>query len=225
MEKYVYTPLTESMVYFYYVFGDIGWSIILVTLIVKILLLPLNIKASLGAEKTQRIMKKIKPEMDNLKKKHKGDKMAEAVAMQELYKKESFNPISGLGSILILVLQIPILFGLYHVFNTRIAENINHIAFGLFNITDKHIWMGVLSGVSMNIMSKITLNNQVMLGDQTETQAAIANMMRIQVTYIFPFIIGFSGAVLPSGIGIYFVVANLFGIVQYYIINHFKKKL
>ncbi len=224
MEKYVYTPLTESMVYFYHMFGDIGWSIILVTLIVKILLLPLNIKASLGAEKTQRAMKKIKPEIENIKTKHKGDKMAEALAMQDLYKKENFNPISGLGSILILLLQIPIIFGLYHVFNTRIAENINHIAFGLFNITDKHIWMGIFSGTTMYLLSKITLKKQI-VEDQSETQAAIANMMRIQITYVFPIIIGFSGAILPSGIGIYFVVSNLFGIVQYSIIDFFKKKL
>lgn len=225
MEKYVYTPLTESMVYFYHMFGDIGWSIIAVTLIVKILLLPLNIKASLGAEKTQRAMKKIKPEMDTIKVKHKGNKMAEAMAMQELYKKENFNPISGLGSILILLLQIPVIIGLYHVFNTRIDDSINHIAFNLFNIADKHIWMGILSGVSMYIMSKITFKNQNMLGDQSETQLAIANMMKIQITYIFPFVIGFSGAVLPSGIGIYFVVSNVFGILQYYVIEHFKKRL
>lgn len=225
MQTYIYEPLGTLLFYIYNHFNDIGWSIVIITLIVKILLLPLNIKASVDGERTQRNMRKLKPEMDKIKDKHKGDKMAEAVALQELYKKENFNPMSGLLSLLILIIQMPILFGLYHVVNVKLGDEINHLAFGLFDITYKYWWMGLLAGVTMYILGKLSVNSQT-LDTSNEMQMAMANAMKIQMVYVFPVLIGVtSGLFFQSGIGIYFVVANLFGIAQLYITNHYKKKI
>ena len=224
MQTYIYDPLNQLLVLLYSNINDIGWTIIALTLIVKILLLPLNIKAGIDGEKTQRVIKKIKPSLDKIKDKHKGDKMAEYAATQALYKEEKFNPISGLLSILIILLQMPILFGLYHVFNTNLSKGYNLMAFGLFDISQKYIWMGLLSGVTMYIMGSITMKKKSQEGE-TEMQIAMTNAMRIQVVYFFPVLLAVIGAISPAGIGIYLVFANLFGIVQYYILDHFKKRI
>lgn len=224
MEKYIYQPLTYTLEYLHANLHDIGLTIVVLTIIVKILLLPLNVKASVDGEKTQRILKRLKPEIDKIKAKFKGDKMAEAMATQELYKREKFSPMSGLLSILILFIQLPILFGLYHVFTVGIDKAFSPLAFNLFNINDKHIWMGVLSGITMYMLGKITLKKNVNT-DMSEMQTAMANAMRIQMTYVFPIVMGVTGALFPSGIGIYFVVSNILGIGQYYVIERFKSKI
>ena len=84
--------------------------------------------------------------------------------------------------------------------------------------------MGLLSGVTMYIMGSITMKKKSQEGE-TEMQIAMTNAMRIQVVYFFPVLLAVIGAISPAGIGIYLVFANLFGIVQYYILDHFKKRI
>ena len=225
MQNYVYTPLGDLLFNIYNHTNDIGWSIVAITLIVKICLLPLNIKAALDGEKTQRILKKLKPKQDKIKELHKGDKMKEALAMQELYKSENFNPLSGLLSLFILILQMPIIFGLYHVINQKLVGDINHIAFGLFDITHKYIWMGLLSGLTMYILGNVTTKAQN-IESTNEMQAAMMSSMKMSMVYTLPIMMGiFGGFVLQSGIGIYLVTSNIFGLVQFYITNYFKKRI
>ncbi len=225
MQTYIYGPLTELLINIYKYTNDIGWTIVLLTLIVKLLLLPLNIKAAIDGEKTQRIMKRLKPELEKIKNKFKTDRVAELQATQELYKKEKFNPFTMLLSLLILILQLPILIGLYHVITSIDSNNINQMAFNFLDITSKNIWMGVLSGYTMYILGKVSLKKKVDQEGETEMQIAMMNAMRIQMIYVFPVILAFSGAILPAGIGIYFVIANILGIGQFYIIEKFKKRL
>lgn len=244
MQTYIYGPLTELLINIYKYTNDIGWTILFLTVIVKLLLLPLNIKAAVDGEKTQRIMKRLKPELEKLKIKFKNDRVAELQATQELYKKEKFNPFTILLSLLILILQLPILIGLYHVItgidkikitdkvigtvamvnDTSIAA-INHLAFNFLDVTSKNIWMGILSGFTMYILGSITLKKKANQEGETEMQIAMMNAMRIQMIYILPVVLGFSGTILPAGIGIYFIIANIFGIGQFYVIEKFKKRL
>ncbi len=225
MQTYIYGPLTELLINIYKYTNDIGWTIVFLTLIVKILLLPLNIKAAVDGEKTQRIMKRLKPELEKIKNKFKNDRVAELQATQELYKKENFNPFTILLSLLILILQLPILIGLYHVITGINNNNISHIAFNFLDVTSKNIWMGVLSGYTMYILGKVSMKKKPNQEGETEMQIAMMNAMRIQMIYVFPIILAFSGTILPAGIGIYFVIANIFGIAQFYIIEKFKKRL
>lgn len=248
MQTYIYGPLTELLINIYKYTNDIGWTIVLLTIIVKLLLLPLNVKAAVDGEKTQRIMKRLKPELEKIKNKFKNDKTAELIATQELYKSEKFNPFTMLLSLLIIILQLPILIGLYHVItsigkasvnNTHIytaaelinnssslaMSAINHLAFGFLDVTSKNLWMGVLSGFTMYILGSVTLKKKANQDGETEMQIAMMRAMRIQMIYVFPIVLAFSGTLLPAGIGIYFVIANIFGIGQFYVIEKFKKRL
>ncbi len=88
--------------------GNMGWSIIGLTLVIKAILSPLAYKSYVSMAK----MKKLQPEMEELKKRTGDDKQAMQKEMMELYKKNKVNPASGCLPIL---LQIPIFFSLYKV--------------------------------------------------------------------------------------------------------------
>ena len=90
------------------VIGNMGWSIMVLTLILKALLLPLAFKSYVSMAK----MKELQPEMEKLKEKAGDDKQALQQGMMKLYKENKVNPASGCLPIL---LQIPIFFSLYKV--------------------------------------------------------------------------------------------------------------
>ena len=88
--------------------GNMGWSIIALTLIIKAILLPLAYKSYVSMAK----MKELQPEMEKIKERAGDDRQALQKEMMALYKKEKVNPASGCLPIL---LQIPIFFSLYKV--------------------------------------------------------------------------------------------------------------
>lgn len=88
--------------------GDFGVAIILFTIIVRFLLYPLT-RSMLHQSKA---MRKLQPQLVTLKKKHKGNRQAESLAMMELYKKHGVNPFRSIG---ILLIQLPIFIALFQV--------------------------------------------------------------------------------------------------------------
>ena len=110
----IYRPLLNLLVFFYNVIPghDVGIVIIVLTIFIRLILAP-SFHKSL---KSQKAMNDLQPKLGALREKHKGDKEAEAKAMMELYKEHEINP---LASCLPLLIQLPILIGLYQVF--RIA--------------------------------------------------------------------------------------------------------
>lgn len=88
--------------------GNMGWAIIGLTLVIKLVLFPLAYKSYVSMAK----MKELQPQMEQIKEKAGDDKQKLQMAMMELYKKEKVNPAAGCLPIL---LQIPIFFSLYKV--------------------------------------------------------------------------------------------------------------
>lgn len=88
--------------------GDFGVSVILFTILLRFALYPL-VKKQLHQVKA---MRRLQPELERIKKQHKGNKQLQSMAMMELYKKHGVNPFGTIGSLLI---QIPIFIALYHV--------------------------------------------------------------------------------------------------------------
>ena len=118
-------PFINALFGFYYLFGSFGWSVIAVTVIIRILLIPL-VMPSL---KSARVMQKLQPKLKKIQEEYKGDKKALAAAQMELYKKEGVNPLSGC---LPQILQIAVLIIFFSAFNsvTNYAigkGDINHI--------------------------------------------------------------------------------------------------
>ena len=98
--------MTQVLHFFYSIVGNYGIAIILLTVLVRGCMFPLSRKQALGAQK----MQVLKPEMDRINEKYKGKNEEKARAMQELYRKHNFNPMSGC---MLAVVQLPIFMGLY----------------------------------------------------------------------------------------------------------------
>jgi YidC/Oxa1 family membrane protein insertase len=105
---FITKPLFWVLDYFYVMFGNFGVSILIVTLLIKLVFFPLANKSYESMAK----MKKIQPEMLTIRERFAEDKMKQQQAMMELYKKEKINPLAGCLPILI---QIPVFFALYKV--------------------------------------------------------------------------------------------------------------
>ena len=103
-------PFVNALFGLYYLVGDFGLSVILVTIIIRLVLLPLIWPSLKSAKK----IKEIQPRLNKLKEKHGSDKQALAKAQMDLYKQEGINPLSGC---LPQILQIVVLLLFFSAFN------------------------------------------------------------------------------------------------------------
>ena len=101
-------PIFNALLIIYGVVGDFGLSIIIFTILVRLLLWPL-IKKQLHQTK---LMRKVQPELKKIKARTKGDKQLEAKLMMELYRERGIKPFSSIG---VLIIQLPIFIGIYQV--------------------------------------------------------------------------------------------------------------
>jgi len=109
-------PITNLLVFFYriaetlHIPGPLGWAVILLTIAIRLILYPLMHSQMKSAKK----MQDLKPKLDELAKKHQGDKATLQKAQMDLYKDHGVNPAAGC---LPLLVQMPVLIALYNVFN------------------------------------------------------------------------------------------------------------
>ena len=209
---------------------DIGAAIVIVTLIVKGLLLPLN----LSALRTQYMMKKIEPEMKRIKELQKKDAPAASKAMIDLYRKEKINPFSSLFA---MILQIPVFFALYFVFSKGLFSDPNSLysfitfpdtlhthAFGLFDVTKRNIIIAILAGISSFFLAKRQTEGmgESSSGKEESFQDHFMKSMKLQMMYVIPAIVTFSGMFLPAALSLYWFISN---IASYALDVYMKNKL
>ena len=209
---------------------DIGAAIVIVTLIVKFVLLPLN----LSALRSQYLMKRLEPQMKKIKELQKTNPQEASKKMIELYKMEKINPLSSLFAIII---QIPIFFALYFVFSNGLQMDINSIysfisfpetlhtnAFGLFDVTEKNIIVAIFAGLSSYALARRQTESMVSNKEAKEEsfQDHFMKSMKIQMLYVLPIIITLSASILPSALALYWFVSNVVGYIQDV---YMKKKL
>lgn len=202
---------------------DIGAAIVIVTCIVKFVLLPLN----LSALRTQYVMKRLEPEMHTIKELQKTKPQEAGRMMIDLYKREKVNPFASLFAV---ILQIPIFFALYFVFSkgmqadseslysfVKFPEQLHTLAFGLFDVTQKNIPIALLVGISSYILARrqtVDMVTKKEAHEEESFQDHFMKSMKIQMLYVLPVIIGFSSAVLPSALGLYWFVSNVISYIQ-----------
>lgn len=218
-------PLLNLLVFFYHYIPDIGVVIILLTVLIRLLLLP-SFHKSL---KQQRAMSVLQPKMNEIKEKYKDDKEGQAKAMMELYQVHKVNPLS---SCLPLLIQLPILIALYRVFIqsldgskldglysfVKTPASINPMFLHWTNLSHTNIYMAVLAGVLQYFQSRLML-------PKTSSADPTAKMMKYQTLYFLPAVTILLGIRFPAGLTLYWVVTTLFGIVQqYYILRKEAKQ-
>src|SRR6056297_165244 len=183
-----------------------GVTIILFTLIIKLLLYPLTAKQT----KSMKAMQDLQPEMDKIKKKHKDDKEKQQQAMMDLYKEHNVNPAAGC---LPMIFQLAILIPLYRAI-LSLSDVLNDASF---------LWIGTLTNGSLAEpdVAIVLVNALAMIGQTYVTQkmqsggGGKSNM----IMWIMPAFIIFIGFQLPSGILLYWFTSTVFTAVQQYIIS------
>lgn len=202
-------------------YADIGVSVIILTVIVRFILFPLSKNALV----TQVKMKKIQEPLRELQEKHKDNRQMLAMETMNLYKVNNIKPFSGF---FLLLLQLPVIIALYKVFisgglpaiNTDLLYSFVHapeyvgIKFlNLFDITQKNVWISLLVVYSSYFQAKLSFKDQV---DPPKEGfgADLMKSMQIQMTYVFPVVMGFVAYGLGGIIALYFLTGNIFTIFQ-----------
>jgi len=191
--------------FFHNIVGNWGWSIILLTILVKLILWPLSSKSYRSMAK----MRVIAPEMQRMKEEFGEDRMRFSQEMMALYKREQVNPLSGC---LPLLLQMPIFLALYWVLMESVE--LRHAPwFG---------WIQDLSAMDpwfiLPLVMGLTMFTQQSLNPQP------ADPMQAKVFKIMPIIFTIFMLFFPAGLVLYWIVNNSITILQQWFINRSVKK-
>ena len=178
--------------------GNFGVSIIIVTILIKIALLPLTLKQ----DKSMKEMKKIQPELEKLKEKYANDKQMLNIKTMELYKEHKVNP---LGGCLPLLLQLPILFALFGVLRNGIIPKDSSFLWLKLSVPDPFYVLPVLNGA-------VSFFQQKLMGS-ADSNPQMKNMM-----YIFPIMMIYISYRMPSGLQLYWLTSSILAVVQQYFI-------
>jgi YidC/Oxa1 family membrane protein insertase len=191
-----------------------GISIILLTMLIRLAFFPLTHKGSISMRRTQEKMKKIQPRIENIKKKYRAMKrdMGNRQKMNEeimaLYAKEGMNPLAGMTGCFPLLLQLPILWGFYNLLVNAIE--LRHAPFGF--------WITDLSKRDPYYITPIVMG-ATMLIQQALTGSSIPDPTQRRIMMIMPLMFTWFFKDLPSGLVLYWLVNNILGIGQQYLIN------
>ena len=178
--------------------GNFGVSIIIVTILIKIMLLPLTLKQ----DKSMKEMKKLQPEIEKIKEKYANDKQMLNIKTMELYKEHKVNP---LGGCLPLLLQLPILFALFGVLRNGIIPKDSSFLWLKLSVPDPFYVLPVLNGA-------VSFFQQKLMGS-ADSNPQMKNMM-----YIFPIMMIFISYRMPSGLQLYWLTSSILAVVQQYFI-------
>ena len=177
--------------------GNFGVSIIIVTILIKIALLPLTLKQ----DKSMKEMKKLQPEIDKIKEKYANDKQMLNIKTMELYKEHKVNP---LGGCLPLLLQLPILFALFGVLRNGIIPKDSSFLWLKLSDKDPFYILPVLNGA-------VSFLQQKLMGTSDNPQ--MKNMM-----FVFPILMIYISYRMPSGLQLYWLTSSILAVVQQYFI-------
>jgi len=228
-----YLPLYNSLVFLSSIIpgGDVGLAIVLLTLLVKIVLFPLFQKATV----TQMMIKKVEPEVANIKEKYKGDQQTQTVKILDLYRSNKINPFS---SFLVILIQTPIIIALFWVFRSNLAFDAAELYsfvtmpavislnfLGLIPLTSKSLVLAVLAGVTQYIQTSLSLPPAPpkKVGSQPNFKDDLSRSMNLNLRYFMPVFVVYLAYTFSSAIALYWVTSNLFSIAQEYYIRKVKK--
>lgn len=201
---------------------SVGLAVIIVTILVKLILLPFHIKTVVS----QIQLKKIQPEIDRIKEEIP-DRTEQAKKTMDLYKKYGVNPLSGCLPILI---QIPVVISLYYVFfqgftfnpemiysSVSIPETLKTTFLGA-DLGGKSLGLAILAGLTQFFQISIT-NKRTSVQAGNGIQAQIGKSLQFQMKYILPLFIMFIAYRISGAVALYWVVNNVVSIIIELIIS------
>ncbi|HTM64211.1 MAG TPA: membrane protein insertase YidC [Gammaproteobacteria bacterium] len=190
----------------YDVVGNWGWSIVLVTIIIKALFYKLSAKSY----RSMAALKRLQPRLEKLKERYGDDKQKFTQATMDLYRQEKVNPMSGCLPILI---QIPVFIALYWVLVESVQLRQAPFIFWIHDLTqhDPYYVLPLLMGISMFIQQRLNPP------PPDPVQAKVMMLMPVIFTVLF--------ANFPAGLMLYWFVNNTLSFLQqWYVMHHIDKE-
>ena len=198
--KWLAIPLLTVLKFFNQYIHNYGISIILLTILIKIIFWPLGNKSY----ESMKEMQKLQPKMQELREKYKGDKQRLSQETMAVYKAHKVNP---LGGCLPMLIQIPVFFGLYKALLYAIELRHSPLFWWIQDLSakDPYYITPVVMGVTMFFQQKMT----PMGGDPMQQKI----MLWMPVIFTFMFLN------FPAGLVIYWLFNNIISIGQQYYVN------
>lgn len=226
----LYKPIFNTLIFLvsFMPNHNLGWAIILLTFIVKVILLVPNQKAL----KAQKAMQKVQPQLDALKKKYKENPQKLAEETMKIWQKHKVNPMS---SCLPMLIQFPVLIALFYVvkdgldfinpqllydsLKTFDASLIQPVFLGLIDLTKiNFIALPIIVGLLQFGQMRLTLGKSL----KDAPVDSPMPMMNKTMIYVMPILIAFFTASLPAAVGFYWGASTIFGIAQQFVVNRSK---
>ncbi|MCM3762789.1 YidC family membrane integrase SpoIIIJ [Alkalihalobacillus oceani] len=202
-DSYLVYPLSWVIIYFADLFNDdFGLSIVVVTILLRLLILPLMIKQT----KSAKAMQAIQPEMVKLREKYSAkDQKTQQKLQQEMmamFQEKGVNPLAGC---LPLLIQMPILLAFYHAIMRTEEIGGHHFLWFALDQPDPYFILPVVAGITTFIQQKM-----MMVPDNPQMKILL---------YMMPIMICAFAIFFPTALTLYWVVGNIFMIVQTYFIT------
>jgi len=198
---FIAKPMFSMMQLIHDYVGNWGWTIVFVTILVKLILFPLSHKGMVSMNK----LKALSPKVKAIQEKYKDDKQKASMHMMELYKNEGANPMSGCLPVL---LQIPIFFSIYRVLLNAIELKGAQWIFWIedLSLMDPYYVLPILMGTTMFLQQKITPNTMT-----DPVQQKMFQFLPVVFTFFFLW--------FPAGLTLYWFINNLVTVSQQYYVN------
>lgn len=239
-DQFIINPMTNALLVFYYLLSNnFVLAIAVFTILIRLLTLPLNLRQ----QKTSIRMQEMQPQIQSIQKKYRDN----PAKMQEEFKKIGYNPAESLTGCLPLLLQFPILIGLYRAIIVllgstplslleltdrvypAVAEWVNLSS--VLPIPNKFFWLNlaqpdplyilpVLVFATMFVSQRLLMPAKKQEDDKKGKKKENENPMAgmtQSMQYTMPIMFGFFSLSFPAGLSIYFVLSNIIGIGQGYI--------
>ncbi|GKT02536.1 membrane protein insertase YidC [Furfurilactobacillus entadae] len=197
--------------------GNYGWAIILLTVIVRLVLLPLMLRQSRQATVQQEKMSMVRPQMQDIQARQKAattteEKTAISQEMMQLYRDNGISMTGGIGC-LPLVIQLPIFAALYAAI--RYAPELTHATFYGIQLDKPKLILAILSFLAYLLQGYLSL-----LGLPEDQKKQMRTMMIMS-----PVMILFVTFSTPAALGLYFFVGGLFACLQTLIIAWYRPRI
>jgi YidC/Oxa1 family membrane protein insertase len=231
----LFNPIFNALIAVYNLipYKDIGISIIIITILLKLALHPFT-KKSLEAQKA---LQALQPEVDRIKEQYKDDKEKQAQELMKMYSAQKVNPLS---SCLPMLVQIPFFIAMYRVFTKGLTETnfdilypfisspegINTMFLGFVNLTEPNVVLAVLAGLGQFVQTRMLMSKSLPKAVKGEPEAQDEGQMAMfnkQISFIMPIVTIIIGMTFPSGLTLYWIALTLFTIAQQYWVFKIKK--
>ncbi len=192
--------------------GSFGWSIILLTLLVRLVFFPVTMKANAS----MREMQALTPEIKAIREKYKSEPLVAQSKISELYKARHVNPVGGCLPMLI---QIPVFIALYYALGS--AAELRQQGFWWIKDLAQPDTVAHIFGLPINPL--IIAWTGLMIVQQKITPTAM-DPMQAKMMLAMPLVMLFILYNLPAGLTLYWAVSQIFSIAQMYYQQHTKKR-